>query len=201
MVEAKGCAILAGGPGFGTCTETHDQSGLLAGYVDETTPIHSYLGTGPLHTLLFAGNEWFSDSGTTSAAVSYRVAAVRAIGIDHFILWNEDASGIGVFELWYGLFPGDLMDLVIAGGVPTDHPVVDYPHDLWEFPMRPRTGWWTLIAGGCPQPIGTGFPACGFGEVAFGGPVPEPGTWALMLAGFGLVGIAARRRRLAIAVA
>lgn len=29
--------------------------------------------------------------------------------------------------------------------------------------------------------------------------IPEPGTWALMIAGFGLVGIAARRRRIATA--
>jgi hypothetical protein len=25
--------------------------------------------------------------------------------------------------------------------------------------------------------------------------IPEPGTWAMMIAGFGLVGFAARRRR------
>jgi hypothetical protein len=29
--------------------------------------------------------------------------------------------------------------------------------------------------------------------------VPEPGTWALMITGFGLVGVAARRRRTALA--
>nr|WP_318771533.1 PEPxxWA-CTERM sorting domain-containing protein [Thermaurantiacus sp.] len=30
-------------------------------------------------------------------------------------------------------------------------------------------------------------------------PIPEPAAWALMIAGFGLVGMAARRRRLAVA--
>ena len=30
-------------------------------------------------------------------------------------------------------------------------------------------------------------------------PIPEPGTWAMMIAGFGLVGFAARRRRIAVA--
>ncbi|WP_448580504.1 PEPxxWA-CTERM sorting domain-containing protein [Thermaurantiacus sp.] len=32
-----------------------------------------------------------------------------------------------------------------------------------------------------------------------GGVIPEPGTWAMLIAGFGLVGAAARRRRLAAA--
>ncbi len=30
---------------------------------------------------------------------------------------------------------------------------------------------------------------------AFGAPIPEPGTWAMLITGFGLVGVAARRRR------
>ena len=33
------------------------------------------------------------------------------------------------------------------------------------------------------------------------GPVPEPATWAMMIAGFGLAGMAARRRRPAVAIA
>jgi hypothetical protein len=32
-------------------------------------------------------------------------------------------------------------------------------------------------------------------------PVPEPGTWALMIAGFGGIGAALRRRRTQVAVA
>ncbi|MFQ3596077.1 MAG: PEPxxWA-CTERM sorting domain-containing protein [Sphingomonadaceae bacterium] len=36
-------------------------------------------------------------------------------------------------------------------------------------------------------------------EITGGGVIPEPGTWALLIAGFGLVGVAARRRRLSAA--
>ncbi len=45
---------------------------------------------------------------------------------------------------------------------------------------------------------GGNFRAAGSGTFA-GAPIPEPATWALMIAGFGLVGAAARRRRIAVA--
>jgi PEP-CTERM motif len=197
MVEAKGCAIIAGGVGFGTCTETHNQAGLAIGYVDEATPLHAYVGLPPLHTEIFSGFEWFSDSGTTSAAVSYFVSASPRIrGIDHFVLWNEESSGIGVFNLYYGAFAGDLADLVLAGISPIDNGgPAPYAPEFWEFSPRPNTGWWTLVMDRCPQPIVGSFPACAVGEVAWGGPaIPEPATWAMMIAGFGLVGWAMRRR-------
>jgi hypothetical protein len=38
-----------------------------------------------------------------------------------------------------------------------------------------------------------------FSGTVVGGVIPEPGTWALLIAGFGLVGAAARRRRPAFA--
>ncbi len=45
----------------------------------------------------------------------------------------------------------------------------------------------------------TGFDNITFGSATPGGVVPEPGTWAMLIAGFGLVGMAARRRRVAAA--
>ena len=196
MVQAKECTIIDGGPGFGTCTETHDQTGLAIKYIDEMTDLHPYVSIPPLHNFIFFGNEWFSNEGTTSASVSYWVDAIKPIRIDHFVLWNEESSGIGEFNLWYGLFPGDKLDLVLAGISPPDNPLADYAPTYWEFAPRPGTGWWTLEMSGCPQPVPGSFAACAVGEVAWGGPaVPEPGTWAMLIAGFGLVGWAARNRR------
>lgn len=40
-----------------------------------------------------------------------------------------------------------------------------------------------------------------FDDVAFGGAVPEPAVWGMMIAGFGLVGVASRRRRTVSVVA
>ena len=44
------------------------------------------------------------------------------------------------------------------------------------------------------DPAGVRFQNMSFESVAIGGAVPEVATWAMMLAGFGLVGMAARRR-------
>lgn len=197
MVMAKSDAILVNGPGFGTLLETRDQAGLAAGYVDEHTALHPYTAV-TTHTTTFPGYEWFSEFGSTSAMVSYYVAASSRIkGIDHFVLWNEESSGIGVFDLYWGLFPGDLADLVLTGMTPTDNGLAPYLSDVYHFSSRPNIGWWTLVMDKCPQPIVGTFPSCAIGEVAWGGPrVPEPATWAMMLAGFGLVGFAARRRRI-----
>jgi hypothetical protein len=40
----------------------------------------------------------------------------------------------------------------------------------------------------------TGYDDITFGSAVAGGAVPEPATWAMMLAGFGMIGFAARRR-------
>jgi hypothetical protein len=45
------------------------------------------------------------------------------------------------------------------------------------------------------NPTGSAFLVDGVGVGPIGGVVPEPGTWALMLAGFGLAGAGLRRRR------
>lgn len=191
------CIVLAGGTSNGPCTPTHNQAGLTPGYTDWATDLHPYVATAS-HTLVFSGNEWFGDSGTTSGAVTYFVSAPAHVnGINHFVLWNEETSGIGVFDLWYGTSPGDLSDLVLAGISPVDNPLADYMGEIWHFGSRPNTGWWTLVMDGCPQPNPGSYPSCAIGEVAWGGPkVPEPATWAMMIAGFGLVGFAARQRRL-----
>lgn len=199
MVQAKDCSIITSGPGNGGCAESHNQAGLLSGYVNEGTSLHPYLATDPQHTLAFAGNEWFGNSGTETASVSYFTNPGKVAKIDHFVLWNEESSGIGSFNLWYGATPGAMTDLVLGGIMPPDNPLANYGAQYWEFAARPKTGWWTLEMSGCPQPNPGSFMSCAVGEVAFGGSnVPEPRSWAMMIVGFGLVGATLRRRNMAV---
>lgn len=198
MVQAKDCSIIAGGPGFGGCAETYNQAGLFSGYVDEVTSLHPYLATDPQHTATFSPFEWFSNSGTTSASVSYYTNPSKVASIDHFVLWNEESSGIGIFNLWYGATAGAMTDLVLSSVSPFDNPLASYGPQYWEFAARPKTGWWTLEMSRCPQPDPGSFAACAIGEVAFGGSVPEPSSWAMMIVGFGLVGATLRRRHISV---
>jgi hypothetical protein len=199
MVQPKDAVILASGPGFGSIVNTYNQAGLTPGYIDEVTLSAPYVAVAT-HTNIFACCEWFGESGTTTASVAYLTAPRKVRYIHSFHLWNEESSGIGKFDLWYGAFAGDRAHLVIAGGMPTDNPLgPPYLADSWYFSPKPSMAWWTLDMWDCPQPVPGTFPACAIGEVAFDGVVPEPGTWAMLIAGFGLVGTAVRRRREALA--
>jgi hypothetical protein len=193
MVQPKSASIMAGGVGFGSITNTYNQAGLAATYVDEVTDLHSFAPT--LHTSIFACCEWFSDSGTTAATVSYFVSASKPNSINHLVLWNEESSGIGAFNLWYGSSAGAMTTLLIRGATPFDNPLADYSGEIWQFAASPKSGWYTIEASGCPQPDPGSFSSCAIGEVAFGGAVPEPASWALMITGFGMVGWSMRHRR------
>ena len=193
IIAPTAATINAGGPGFGPITNTIDQSGLSSTYVSGVTNFNSYIASNPTHSLIFSGNEWFSNQGTTSAQVTYDFGSV--VTITALALWNEDASGIGKLKLsaaGYGTF------LNVS---PFDGPInVDYPAQVFTF-SAVTTQFVTFDMSKCPQPNGTGFLACAIGEVAFqvGNVVPEPATWALMISGFGLAGLALRTRRRVLA--
>ncbi len=70
-------------------------------------------------------------------------------------------------------------------------------------PTDDRTFWvigeyareYNNAAGGHPGGTGRSRWSTWISQIAVGNIVPEPGTWALMIAGFGLVGVQSRRRR------
>lgn len=192
--------INAGGPGWGTLTETFDQSGLFSTYTPGVTDFDAFLSTNPLHTSIFDGNEWFSESGTT-ASVTYDLGA--AYFITRLALWNEESSGIGLLNLSYSLNGVDFFSLA-QNLVPTDNPAIGfddfganptppYGADVFSFAST-QARYLRLDMSGCGLQ-NDDYRACALGEVAVEGVVPEPGTLLLFGGGLVMAGAHVRRRR------
>jgi len=182
-------------PGFGSLTNTIDQSGLSIGYTSGVTDFDAYLALNPTHTNIFPGFEWFSSSGSTTATVTYNLGAVT--NINRLALFNEEVSGIGLLNLFYST--DNILFLPLALGLlPTDNPANQfYRADVFSFAAT-NAQYVRFEMSRCPQPNPGSFPACAIGEVAFASGegttvAPEPGT--MLLLGSGLAGLAARRRR------
>ncbi|MBA3975174.1 MAG: coagulation factor 5/8 type domain-containing protein [Candidatus Solibacter sp.] len=185
--------INSGGPGFGSLADTFNQNGLSSGYVSGVTDFDVYLGTNPTHTTTFGGFEWFSNSGTSSASVTYDLGSVMQI--DRLALWNEESSGIGSLDL-YGSTDNVTFNLIVSGLLPTDHALVNYGADVFNLGAT-NARYVRFDMSGCPQPNNGTFNACAIGEVAFSsggaGAIPEPGTAVLL--GLGIAGLGLIRRK------
>ena len=182
--------IDAGGPGFGNIADTFNEHGLLTTYVPNVTDFDTYIAGNPMHTDIFSGFEWFSNSGTSSAQVTYDFGSVRSF--DKLALWNEESSGIGQLDLFTSV--DGVTFTALATVFPTDNPLANYPADVFTFGTT-SARFVRFGMSGCPQPNPGSFPACAIGEVAFRAAAPEPASWAMMVAGFAAVGGALRSRR------
>ena len=193
IIAPTSAVIDIGSPGFGSIDNTFNQAGLSAGYTSGVTNFNSYIASSPIHTSTFACCEWFSNSPTTSAQVTYDFGSM--VTIDALALWNEESSGIGRLTL---STPSNVDFLTVS---PFDNPLASYLAEVFTF-SAVTTQFVTFKMSGCPQADPGSYPSCAIGEVAFRtAGVPEPTTWALMIGGFGLAGAALRRRRTVAATA
>lgn len=169
IISPVSATIDAGGPGFGSIFDTFSQSGLTAGYTSGVTNFDTYLATVPRHTMIFAGFEWFSNSGTTGAVVTYDLGA--AIAIDRLALWNEESSGIGTLDLLSSK-DGVTFTPLASGLHPTDNPLTNpidsppYAADVFSFAAT-SARFVRFVISDSPQPDPAAFPGAAIGEVAF----------------------------------
>ena len=197
ILSPVSAVIDSSGPGFGTINDTFNQNGLTAGFTSGVTDFDAYLAGNPLHDWIFAGNEWFGNSGTSSAVVTYDLGALFTI--DRLALWNEEASGIGLLDL-LGSTDGIAFSPLASGLAPTDNfETDDYAADVFAFAAT-QVRYVRFEMSDCPQPLrdeSAPFPACAIGEVAFSSgatAVAEPATLLLLGMGIASLGIGARRR-------
>jgi hypothetical protein len=131
IVGPTGGVINSGGPGFGSLTHTFNQAGLSHNYVSGVTDFDAFMALNPTHTNVFDGFEWFSNSGTTSASVTYDLGSIFTIS--RLALWNEESSGIGTLDLWGSSNGLDFFSLAL-GLKPTDNPLgPDYSADVFAW--------------------------------------------------------------------
>ncbi|NEP38207.1 MAG: discoidin domain-containing protein [Okeania sp. SIO2G4] len=168
----------------GEIGNTIDQSGLSIGFTSGVDDFDAYLGLNPIHSILFSGNEWFTNFQGASQTVTYDLGSVLAI--DRLALWNEEGAGIFSFNI---LSSNDGMNFstVLSGVSPIDNPPnTDYPAEVIDFGSVVNAQFVQFEITACDPNV------CAIGEVAFATAetaesVPEP-TFLLGLLAVGAFG-------------
>jgi hypothetical protein len=169
----------------GNVMDANDDAAGTSAYV--TGVIDAWAGTFTLaSTDTFYGVNWTASGGTlfgpgtyTHSTIESNCGGAVACGGDYTFTIAAGQLG-GVVDIAWGATTG--MDQVMVWDVVTVGGVTTYTSTDWDGDGTPGAG---MIDGPFP-----GFTAS-FNMVA----VPEASTYAMMLAGLGLVGFAARRRK------
>ena len=190
IIAPTSAVINRGGPGYGFIEDTHNQNGLLDGYVDGVTDFDTYIASNPLHSTAYWRQEWFANWGGGRATITYDFGST--VRVDRFALWNEEASGVRSFNLLAST-DGSRFTRVLRNAIPTNNTGL-YTADVFSFDVT-EARYFRFRARG-PE-AGAGFNAAAIGEIAFRqapepAGVPEPAL--LPVFGLGLIAVAGYRR-------
>jgi hypothetical protein len=159
---------------------------LLIAALPAQAALQSYSFSGTLDSGLsigqnFSGNFSFDDSSLSSSGLQYLGAnsfSISFLGNTYSMAQQAapteisfiDGSFLGVSYAYNAAFP--MFSLIASGGT----------GESWDVPYLAYSQ------------LGTSGVVDGAGSIVYA-PVPEPETYAMMLAGLGLLGLAARRRK------
>jgi hypothetical protein len=173
---------------------TINQSGLSAGFISSVTDFDTYIAGNPTHTIIASSYEWFGAAGTNSGVVDYDLGV--SYPIDAFALWNEESSGIGLFNLLAST-DGTTYSTILSAISPSDNTLAaDYGASVFGFSTT-NARYFRLNLSGCPQPNPGSYQSCAIGEVALRSPrgiPPVPGPLPVLGAAIGF-GYARKIRR------
>ena len=171
-----GEVLVAPGSSLTSFTFEVNNRGRAANYVAQVYAWSGSTTTGsPVGAALYTGSASVLGAANGFQAVNVNTGGVAVTTGQRYEILLYDGSGDGVHAIWgltppFGVHPG------VAGDV-------------------------GFVFNNGPSNVNGTFRD--FGSLAysanFTGGVPEAATWAMMIAGFGLVGIAARRRKVAVA--
>ena len=171
--------------------------------------------TGTINETAQDGSYWLNpDNGASTGTISIDLGAQYRLG--SFDLFNTHNAfyndrGTGSFAIWasndstfatFTQVASGVLTAEMQGTPLTAQTVNSSSNALFQYIQfrALSTAAQTNSGNGCCGPTNYGLNELRvFDAPLIGGAVPEPASWALMIGGFGLVGAASRRRRLAVA--
>lgn len=180
------------GYGFGPESKMTNQSGLSANYISGVTDFDSFVTSGVTHS---GGdsNSWLSASHVYSGYLTFDLGATY--DISKFVMWNG-ASGISASVNGFSISTSNVSDFSSSTSVGsfTGHQS-HYGATVYDL-LDTNARYVKLSINGN---FGNGC-CTAVGDIAFDtqvSAVPESETYAMLLAGLGIVGSIVRRRKIA----